>query len=445
MTALPGLATTLKAAYRVCDVKPLEGEALERYYVPLESRQDAIVNLQSSLRIREVNDFTPLLFTGHVGCGKSSELARIAQHWQNDYEIVLIKDEGEIDVNDVEYTDIYLLVIKQVEYALRQAGVRFDPDLQRNFENWFKDVAEESEESIERSVNVEAEASLGGEAPFLAKLLFKVLAQIKGASKTKKTVREVLQRDVSRLKTDINLLLTDGLKRLKAKYPHKRGFFVILDGLDKCPRNVAERLFFDYAPQLQELHCTMLYTVPIGSLYTPRGIGRSFENPHIVPMVCIYEYDPDRLELDHKPDGLEAMASLVERRVEVDAIFESREQLLELCRISGGHLRFLMQLMRTACLTAEGRAHARIQDDDITYAIKQLQFRFEREIPRRYYPTLVQIAKTKQLPEDEISPELLFSTAVLEYNGENQWKYPNPVVRRSELFKRALLDANGES
>jgi hypothetical protein len=99
-------------------------------------------------------------------------------------------------------------------------------------------------------------------------------------------------------------------------------------------------------------------------------------------MVNIYEFNRDSCDLNYNEVSLNAMASLVERRVEVDKIFESREQLLELAKASGGHVRQLMQMMRTACITASGRSHAKIMAEDVTYAVKQEQFNFERFIPQ---------------------------------------------------------------
>ena len=437
-----GLATTLKDAYRACDVKPLEGDDIERYYVPLEARQDSIINIHSSLNILEPKENAALLFSGHVGSGKSSELARIAERWKDEFMVLFIKTDEESDLNDLEYTDLYLVIIKQVEYALRQQGIRFKSSLEKGFEKWFLEITEEREETVTRAVNVEAEATLGSEAPFLAKFLVKILAQIRGSTTYKKRIRQILDQEVSRMKADINLLLEDGCDKLLKKFPEKKGFLIILDNLDKCPPKVANRLFFVYANQLQELNCSIIYTVPIASFYALNGISPSFDSPpDIIPMVNIYQFDREAIDLAYDEDALNSIASLVEKRIDVDVLFDNREQLMELARMSGGHPRFLMQMMRTACLTADGRGHKKIQADDITYAVKQLQFRFERSIPREYYPVIAKAAIEKDLPDDEISQQLLFTTAILEYNGNNRWIYPNPLVRRSELYKRALAAA----
>jgi energy-coupling factor transporter ATP-binding protein EcfA2 len=436
-------ATTLKTAFRVCNVEPLEGDDLDRYYVDLSEvrKTEAIAGVSNILDFQEPEQFTTILFTGHRGCGKSTELKRIQKQWEKDYRVIYLEVDEQTDINDVSYTDFYLIAIKQVEFEMRGLGLKLDSRLMHNFEEWFKDVTEETEQTVESSVSIEGEATLGPEAPFLAKLLVKLLAQIKGSDKQKKTIRQTLEKDISRLKADINLLLNDAVKKLRKKFPSYKGFLIIFDNLDRVPPNVANHLFFDYAAQLQELNCTIIYTVPLSVLYSPQNAIKNFDCPHIVPMVNIYEFNRDSCDLNYNEVSLNAMASLVERRVEVDKIFESREQLLELAKASGGHVRQLMQMMRTACITASGRSHAKIMAEDVTYAVKQEQFNFERFIPQNHYPVLAQVCLTKNINKDEISELILFNLLVLEYNGKNRWNYPNPVGKQNEEFQKALRDA----
>lgn len=98
--------------------------------------------------------------------------------------------------------------------------------------------------------------------------------------------------------------------------------------------------------------------------------------------------------------------------------------------------------MRDACTNAQVHGYTKIREENVIYAEKQLQFSFERSLLRTYYDELVQIALQKEISKtgDEIGRQLLFSTAVLEYNGSNRWVYPHPMVRRSDIFKRALRE-----
>ncbi len=436
-------ATTLKTAYQLCNVEPLEGDDLDRYYVNLSGvrKTTAIASVNTRLDFQEAEKYTTILFTGHRGCGKSTELKLIQKEWEKYYRVIYLEVNEETDINDVGYTDFYLIAIKQVEFEMRRLGLKLDPRLMDNFEAWFKDVTQETEQTVESSISVEGEATLGPEAPFLAKLLVKLLAQIKGSDKQKKTIRQTLEKDISRLKADINLLLNDAVKKLRKKFPKYKGFLIIFDNLDRVPPEVANHLFFDYAAQLQQLDCTIVYTVPLSVLSSTKNLNNNFGNPHIVPMVNIYEFNRDDCDLNYNQTGLDTIASLIERRVEVDKIFESREQLLELAKASGGHVRQLMQMMQTACLTASTNEHDKINAEDVIYAIKQEQFNFERFIPQSHYPVLAEVCLTKNITKDDVGQLMLFNTSVLEYNGKNRWNYPNPVVKQSEEFKKALRDA----
>jgi energy-coupling factor transporter ATP-binding protein EcfA2 len=269
-------ATTLKTAYQLCNVEPLEGDDLDRYYVNLSGvrKTTAIASVNTRLDFQEAEKYTTILFTGHRGCGKSTELKRIQKEWEKYYRVIYLEVNEETDINDVGYTDFYLITIKQVEFEMRRLGLKLDPRLMENFEAWFKDVTQETERTVESSVSVEGEATLGPEAPFLAKLLVKLLAQIKGSDKQKKTIRQTLEKDISRLKADINLLLNDAVKKLRKKFPQYKGFLIIFDNLDRVPPEVANHLFFDYAAQLQQLDCTIVYTVPLSVLSSTKNLKR---------------------------------------------------------------------------------------------------------------------------------------------------------------------------
>jgi ABC-type iron transport system FetAB ATPase subunit len=440
-------AKTLKEAFRHCDLNPLSGEGLKRYYVDLSAvrKTEAIEGVNTVLDFQNPGEFCSILFTGHRGCGKSTELKRICHQWDQDYRVVYLEANEEADINDAEYTDFYLVVIQKIEYELRQMELKFDPIFLQSFEDWFKDVTKENEKTVEASISFQAEGELGGKVPFIAKLVAKLLAQIKGAEKQKTLIRQTLQRDISRLKADVNLLLRDAYEQIKDRY--SKGFLLIFDNLDRVPPNVGNHLFFDYASQLQDLNCTMIYTVPISVLCSAKNIANTWSEPHIVSMVSTYQLVRDRHDLEYDSDGLTELAKIVAKRIDVETLFESHEQLLALTQASGGHVRQLMQMVRSACQTASTRKHAKIQAEDVLYAVKQQQFSFERLIPEDHYPLLAKVCVTKNITKDEIGQLMLFNTSVLEYNGLDRWNYPNPVMKQSAFFQTALaayLDAGND-
>jgi len=260
MTSLPAnRAKTLKEAYRACDVKPLTGENMARYYVDLSAvpNTEAIEGVSTDLDIHEPGEFDIILLTGDRECDKSTELKPIQSQCENAYRVIYREFDWERDVNDSEYTDLYLLLSKKVADDLTELRLKFDPKLLESFEAWFKDVTEETE------------ASAGAEIPFISKLAAKLIAQIRGSSQQKEVISETIGRNLSRWQTDINLLLQDAFDKLKRKYPdrYQKGFLVIVDHLDRIHPSVGNHLFFDEAPQLQELDCTIIYRVPILVIY----------------------------------------------------------------------------------------------------------------------------------------------------------------------------------
>jgi len=112
-------------------------------------------------------------------------------------------------------------------------------------------------------------------------------------------------------------------------------------------------------------------------------LSNSFDDPHILPMINIYQLDREKYPLEHNSEALEAVAAILEKRVNWERIFSSRQELMDLVIASGGHIRQLMQLMQRACLTASGRGHSKIETEDTDYAIKQLQFSFERSLTKK--------------------------------------------------------------
>lgn len=444
MVDLPkGRAKTLKAAFQLCDVGPLDSEeAIAQYYVDLSSVRSsvAIRSISTQLDFFSSGQFDSLLFTGHRGCGKSTELQRLKRDWDRPYRVIYVESDVEIDSKDADYTDLYLVIIKQVSDDLAKLKMGFDRDLLTAFENWFKDITEETEESVEKSVSLATTTEVGVEIPFLSKLMAKLLAQIKGSNVQKQKIRTTLQQDVGRLKDDMNRLLLDAFEKVRA-IGYEKGYLIIFDNLDRVPLVVGDRLYFDYASQLQKLNCTLIFTAPISVVYSDKNLNNAFGRPNVVPMVGLYDLNTaGNMDLEYNLDSVKQLAQLIVKRIDHKVIFATDKLVIELARASGGHVRQLMQMTATACLTAATRGHSQVEADDVKYAIQQEQINFQRVIPSRHYPLLVKICQTKQIEQNEDGQKMLFNTSVLEYeNDEQSWHYINPVVKESSYFLEAII------
>ncbi|MDM8523039.1 hypothetical protein QUF80_06655 [Desulfococcaceae bacterium HSG8] len=68
------------------------------------------------------------LFTGHIGCGKSTELLRLkAQLEAQNYHVVYFESSEELDMGDIDITDILLLTARKIAESLAEIQMNIRP------------------------------------------------------------------------------------------------------------------------------------------------------------------------------------------------------------------------------------------------------------------------------------------------------------------------------
>ena len=421
--------------YRQCDpARPLEPG--DPRYVPCENTRgegDLIAQLTNAIRWSE----TPLhlLFSGHRGGGKSTELLRLQKNLaeppagEDQFFVVYFEaDQEDIDVNDVDFPDLLLAIIRQVGKALRErVKVELRP-------TW-----------LSRFVG-DLKRFLGSEVEFeqleLDAQIAKFTATIKSSPDARLKIREALEPNVSNLIQAANDLLDEAVIRLKGK--GYRNLALIVDNLDRIVLRdleggitTHERLFLNRGSQLHALRCHVVYTLPISMVYSPKAtallniFGR---DPAVLPMVKVANQDDS-----DNPDGMEALRKIVLKRLNAANItqwtsaFDSFDTWNYLCRMSGGHLRNLLILIRSAC-TAAGTLP--LNRRVIEQAVRGISNDFERALNHPdFFKTLRDIDRTKELPGSKDDQMLLYNLSVLEYLNGEVWYVVNPAVKALEKFK----------
>jgi hypothetical protein len=438
-------AETLDEAYRACQPAPLRGDSL-KFYTELdaETRLEAIKTVKAELGMLAPREFGTLLFTGHRGCGKSTELRKIEQDAtvSKDYRVLYFEVDSFVDINDTDYTDLYLLLVTQISEDLVGLGLKPNTSLLKDFRSWFTEIVSETEQAMEVSVGAEANLELKAEIPLFSKLMAKLLAQVKSTEKQKKTIRETLRRNIGQLQESINNFLNDAFGQVQQQ-GYAKGFLLVFDNLDRVIPEVGDKLYFDYSAQLQSLNCTIIYTVPISAVYSARNLHNTFREPHVLPMVDLYDLEEiDDVNLRHSQEAVEKFADVIHKRMNVDKIFEDIELLHILVTFSGGCIRQLVQMTGSACMVAMSREHQQITQKDVDRAIKKEQFNFERIIPFHHYPLLVRVCEMKQVEQNEDSQTMLSNLSILTYEGDRQWSYVNPVIKKIPAFLEAMRDVH---
>jgi hypothetical protein len=402
-----GVMADVGALYRQFDpLKPLEAnEQGDALYVDWQAElapQDVKVLLANSVAL---SPQVPVikLFTGHRGTGKTTELMRVRRKLEEGtagakWFVSLLQAEEWVDLMDVSAPEIVFQMALQLVTDLKNAGLGFGWDKFTGFFKEFRDLL--NTEAELKSVEVGADP-----------LKFGLI--VKQVPSARPELRRVLEGRLPSLYDLVNReILTNAQEWLKQR--GYAGILLIVDQLDRIPRKVInghgltnhENLYLDSSNILRALNCHVVYTAPIELIHShvrPRLhnlYGQALSLP-VIPVI-------DRLGHDSEP-GLETMRQIVRNRAEhvgipVEEIFADPCSLDRLCRLSGGHVRTLCNLVRSTlefCGSLPAPADA-VQQTVLTWAVDLAE-----PLSREQWDLLRRIHASRKRPDEEDCQELL--------------------------------------
>jgi hypothetical protein len=391
-----------------------------------------------SLRSR-LNQPTCQLFTGHIGCGKSTELRRLQADLETQgFHVVYFESTQDLDMADVDISDILLAIIRQVTESLAEVGIQLRP-------RYFADRWQEMVDFLQTPLELSAEANLP-----LPMKLGKITAKTKASPSLRSRLRQYLEPRTSGILESLN---EEILARVNQELQRqgKKGLVVIVDNLDRVEdrrndggRTQPEYLFVDRGEQLRRLNCHLVYTIPLTLMFSNdyQALTNRFGGgvaPRVLPMVSVRSRDGR----DNQA-GMALFRQLVlarafpeiepEARLDlVTQVFDSSETLDRLCRVSGGHVRNLLGIIYT-CLQEEDTPLSR---NTIERAIRNNRDRLVSAITDDEWELLADVVKQQNVSGEEGHDTLLRSLFVFEYQDEQgKWFAVNPVLRETEKFQR---------
>ena len=159
-------------------------------------------------------------FSGHRGCGKSTELNRLAADDEINKRFFIVKYSVEdvCDVNNLNYVDVLFSMGAQLYIQYIDAGKELEPELLKELESWGRSIELEQEKTKSAGVSVKG---------WISAFFLSVQAKIKSEHTTRKIIREQIEPKLSELMDKINLIIAD----IDGK--EKKNVLVIIDGLAK--------------------------------------------------------------------------------------------------------------------------------------------------------------------------------------------------------------------
>ena len=417
-------AENLTEAYRLLDPnRPLEGKWLDRFYA--ERPEEASIEPLADELMLDSSDDDKTIFTGHRGSGKTTELARLEQKLQDSHTVVRFNVEGLLNLGDVDYADLLVVMGLEVFLAAQRTGAKLDKDRRRDLLYWYTThIFEEGERDGWKS-------EVGGElnavfAKFSAKLTT-------DAPYRREKMRAEAQANLSDLLERLNRLLEDAQEKSGQRT------LVIVDGLDKMlDQNQVRDLFCQGANALMAPGCRVVYTVPLALYHTNdfQQVRMSFPRNFPLPNVKTVEQDETPC-----PEGRKALLEVLDCRLMPGLV--APEAAGRLVEQSGGLLKELIALARSAVLRAR---HVRgeqgsVQVEDVARAARQVRNTYRGNLTQDQYKELERTHSGGWFVNSEVARSLLHNLSLLEYDGGDAWWAVHPIVRPLLEERRGEFEA----
>jgi hypothetical protein len=409
------------------------GNAQDRkYYIDFSSVRGSKIIEELGRTITRLSPEKPTcqLFTGHIGCGKSTELQRLKTELeQQGFHVVYFESSQDLDMVDVDVTDIMLAIARSVSESLEAVQIKLRPGY---FVNLFREVADILQTPVEISG---VDFSVG---------IAKISAKTKDSPKLRSQLRQYLEPRTNGILEAINHeILEPATERLK--HQGKKGLVVIVDNLDRVEstqkqsgRSQPEYLFVERGEQLNQLNCHVVYTIPLVLIFSNalgRLTNRFGRDPKVLPMVPV--------QLRHGgecPEGIALLkqmilarafpnVNVVERVDLIPEVFNSPETLERLCRVSGGHVRNLLRLVRE-CLEKDDPP---LSFDCLESVIRQRRNELTLALTNEEWELLREVAQQKSLRGEERYQTLVRDMFVFEYRDQDgSWFDINPILAEAK-------------
>ena len=438
-----------------------DSELDQKYYIDFSSVRGGkiIEDLKDNITLWSPEQPTCQLFTGHIGCGKSTELLRLKAELEGEgFHVVYFESSKDLEMGDVDVGEILLAIAKRVSDSLERLTLeepkRLNSILQgaakllqtkMEFDKFELEALGNKISASKEGITVDSfgnQLSAGKEGiTVVAMGIAKITAKVKASPDLRSKLRGYLEPQTNGIIDAINKeLLEPAIAKLKQH--GKKGLVAIVDNLDKVDsapkpwgRPQQEYLFVDRGEQLRSLHCHLVYTMPLALRFS-NDFGTLMERflikPQMLPMVPVLCRDGS----ENAP-GMDLLRQMVlarafpqldpEKRLEkITAIFEDAQTLDLLCQVSGGHVRNVLRMLNDSIKKQRGLPIARQTLENVIGA-----YRNERTlaVTDEEWELLRLVMERKKVAGDDGYHTLIRSMFVYEYrDAAGSWFDINPIL-----------------
>ncbi len=389
--------------------KPLASkEELNTFFV--ERPQTPLHEMESYLR--NTKERVKILFTGHKGSGKSTELNQLALHLDDQFFIVKFSITESLNFYDLNYIDILLVsMLKLLEKAIKEK-VKINEGILEHLFNWLHhDITEEKVITSSDDIGLSGNISL---------FVIKMQGKLQQEAATRVTLRAKIEPRIAEFIDEINLTIPEIEEKTG------KSVLIIVEDMDKVELDKASNLFFNHGRSLLSINSSIIYTFPVALRHSNDFplIRNTFHN--IFGLSNIKIFDRQGKE---KIDAHKALKEAIIKRAEEHLFTE--DAIKEAIQLSGGLMQELIRLIQDAALEAIVNKKEQIDVVGIHKAAAKSRRSYQRLLNPDQYNVLRRINEDeeKKAINEEVFRACLHNLSLLEYQNDEVWVDVHPIVK----------------
>ena len=391
-------------------LKPTAEGKQSRFYVtksgnPLDELKDALLS----------PFYSPpkFFFSGHRGCGKSTELLHLLSdpEIQKKYWAINFSIRQETDIIDLDFRDVLLAIGGRLFREYRKVGGELPQQLLEELQSWKGKVEQEIATLADGRVSgIEVGAALDA---FFANAGIRMKLE----PATRVEIRQTFEKDITGLIAVINAITTAIYKR-EGRFP-----LVLIDDMDKPDLDKARAIFHDRLEIMTQPHCVIVYTVS-SALFYSKEFDAISDRAIFLPNVNLSHRDGS----GNNELGYNIMRKFINLRMSPTLIDENARELA--IHYSGGVFREMARVMRTSIGHARRRGAKKVELSDVEWSATEIRNEYRRILDKPDLQLLKKIEQTKKLEYVDRLRPLLQLLAILEYRDGENWCDVHPALRR---------------
>ncbi|MCP4158309.1 MAG: AAA family ATPase [bacterium] len=382
-------------------------DLVARFYVERESK---FIKMLKTKILFSAKQPIKILFSGHIGSGKSSELFKLKKDLDEDFLVIYYSIKDYMNFSGINISALMETIATQLIDFAGKDKIIIEKGILDVLENWKNNVRLIKYRDEKRT----GRAGVGGSV---------LVADAKGEILSEKGAKTEMIREQEPDINDLIKALNSLIKRIQEV--RDKELIIIIDDIDKVDLADAEELFLRYSRSMTAPACKIIYTVPISLLYSLHyhQFESFYNSSHLLPISKVRKKDGSADE-----EGINDIRRIVAKRISTELF--AGDVLKKIIMASGGIIRDVIRIIQGCCLICVSEKKNVIDETVAKEAIDSVKNEFLRQIPKDLYDKLIAVknSKSKRPDVDQELQRLLYCLGVLEYINSDTWYEIHPLT-----------------